>query len=129
MDPIETLSIGMRFIMRCPVLAFFFLASSACIHQSSIVTPAPLDYVFDAEPSTIAPGETTTLHWNIPGAVKVTIEAAGLKDTESLQRIGTFGAIGSLKVKPAADTTYVITCEGGTTITCASLTVRIRVQH
>jgi len=114
--------------MRYPVLAFFFLASSACIHQSSIVTPTVLDYVFDAEPSTIAPGETTTLYWNLQGAAKVTIESAGLKDTGSLQRIGTFGAVGSVKVRPDADTTYVITCEGGTTVTCASLTVRIRVQ-
>jgi len=110
------------------VLVFSILALTACVHENAPPAPAPPSYVFNVEPTTIAPGEWATLFWNIPGATKVSIEAAGLKTTDELQRLGSFDPVGSLRVAPASDTTYVITCEGGTTVTCASVSVRIRVK-
>ena len=34
-----------------------------------------------------------------------------------------------VQVKPAEDTMYVISCEGSTTISCASVSVRVRVNE
>jgi len=115
------------------ILAVALLALTGCAHEERVATPPPAghtqDYVFEAEPSTIAPGETVTLHWNIPGAAKVTIEGARLRRNEELQKVGTFGPVGKVDVKPVADMTYVITCEGSGSVTCASISVRVRVKR
>jgi hypothetical protein len=65
------------------------------------------------------------------GATKVTIAEAsesGIGRPE-LRKIGSFdGSSGTLEVKPKENTNYVITCEGSTTYTCASISVRVRVR-
>ena len=104
-----------------------FLVFSGCAREVRVPEPPPLDFVFEAEPATIAPGESTTLHWNIPGADKVLIESAGLSDRRDLRPLGTFAGAGKVEVSPTADTTYVITCQSGKTVTCASTSVRVRV--
>jgi hypothetical protein len=65
----------------------------------------------------------------IPGATKVSMEAAGLNTKEGLERIGTFAGTGEVQVKPLADNTYVITCEGSKSVFCASDSVRVRVSR
>jgi hypothetical protein len=85
------------------------------------------NFVFEAAPSVIRPGETAVLRWNIQGATSVTIEEAS-RDNE-LHVVGSFGARDTLKVQPQEDSTYVISCEGNTAFSCASVTVRVRVRQ
>lgn len=120
-----------------PVLAIGFVMLLSCAHPASrVTTPAVLPdagYTFVIEPAVIAPGQSATLFWNIPGATQVSIEKtsedAKLKGKGELNRIGTFDAKGQVEVKPLADTTYVLSCEGSKSITCASVSVRVRVKE
>lgn len=83
---------------------------------------------FEVQPREIAPGETAILRWSIKDATKVLIEEAS-KSRGELRKIGNFAPIGSLLVQPKEDTTYVLTCEGSTTYSCASATLRVRVKR
>lgn len=85
------------------------------------------DFLFDVQPRTIAAGETAVLRWSIKGATKVVIEEAS-ESRRALSPVGTFGGSGTLKVSPKENTTYVVTCEGSTTFTCASVSVRVQVK-
>jgi hypothetical protein len=85
------------------------------------------DFLFEVQPRVIAAGDTALLRWSIKGATKVTIEEAS-ESSRELRKLGTFGRNGSLEVKPKVDTTYIISCEGSTTYSCASVTVRVRVK-
>jgi hypothetical protein len=82
---------------------------------------------FEVQPREIAPGETAILRWAIKDATKVLIEEAS-KSRGDLRKIGNFAATGSLLVQPKEDTTYVLTCQGSTTYSCASATLRVRVK-
>lgn len=89
------------------------------------------DFVFDIQPREITAGERAVLRWSIKGATKVTIEeapdsGAGKSD---LRELGTFaGSSGTLEVRPRESMTYVISCVGVTTYSCASVSVRVRVK-
>jgi hypothetical protein len=84
--------------------------------------------VFEVQPRVIAAGETAVLHWSIKGATKVVIEEMQ-EWSRDLRKLGAFDATGSLLVRPKQSTTYVISCAGSTTYSCASVTVRVRVKH
>jgi hypothetical protein len=90
------------------------------------------DFVFEVQPRKIAAGEVAVLRWSIKGATKITIEEApesgvGVRE---LRKIGTFeGSSGTLEVRPKESTTYVIACEGSTTYSRASVTVRVHVKQ
>jgi hypothetical protein len=85
------------------------------------------EFVFEVEPKSIVAGEAATLHWSIKGATKVLLEeATGLSG--QLKKVGTFGGSGSLQIWPKENTTYVVTCEGSATYSCASVTVRVQVK-
>jgi hypothetical protein len=85
------------------------------------------DFLFDVQPRTIAAGETAVLRWSIKGATKVLIEEAS-GSRRALSTVGTFGGSGTLKVSPKENTTYVVTCEGSTTYSCASVSIRVQVK-
>ena len=85
------------------------------------------EFQFEVQPREIAPGETATLRWSIKGAIKVLIEEESASSNK-LRTLGTFGGSGSLQVRPREDTIYVLSCEGSTTFSCASVTVRVRVK-
>jgi hypothetical protein len=87
----------------------------------------PNDFVFYVQPGTILAGDTAVLRWSIPGASKVAIEKAPLQEGEAAL-IGTFDGVGTLQVSPAEDTVYLIRCEGATSYTCASATLRVRTR-
>ncbi len=121
-------------ITRQYLLSAALLVTAGCTHNpgSHNYFPGSLrqssdNFVFEAQPSIIRPGETALLRWNIQGATSVTIEAAS--DDNKLQVIGTFGARDTLKVQPQEDSTYVISCGGGAALSCASVTVRVRVKQ
>lgn len=110
------------------VLFASVLAASGCarvrVAASPASAPSTKDFVFVAEPSFIAPGETATLRWNIQGATSVTIEEAA--GTGKLHLVGEFGASGTLPVRPRESSTYVVACKGSTTFSCASVSVHVR---
>jgi len=92
----------------------------------------PEDFRFDAQPREIAAGEAVVLSWSIKGATKVLLEEApeSAAGKRALHKLGEFeGSTGSLQVRPTENTTYVISCEGSTTYSCASLSVRVRVKR
>ena len=84
-------------------------------------------FLFEVQPKVIAAGETAVLRWSIKGATKVVIEEAPAS-RDALSILGTFGGSGSLKVCPKENTTYVVTCEGSTTYSCASVSIRVQVK-
>jgi hypothetical protein len=86
------------------------------------------DFLFEVRPRVIAPGETAVLHWSIKGATKVLIEETSESGRE-LRALGRFSGSGSLQVRPSEDTIYVISCQGSTTFSCASVTVHVRVRR
>jgi len=110
---------------------FRILLTVGLVALAAAAAANPDDFVFDVKPREVAPGETAVLHWSIKGAKEITIEASPESGAARgrLHPLGTFeGGSGSLEVKPAEDTTYIISCEGLTTYACASLTVRVRVK-
>ncbi len=86
------------------------------------------DFLFEAHPKVIAAGETVVLHWEIKGATKVVIDEQQ-KSSDALHNLGTFGGSGTLPVHPTENTMYIVTCEGSTSHSCASVSVRVRVKR
>ena len=94
--------------------------------------PRSEDFIFEIQPREIAAGETAVLRWSIKGATRITIEETpeSSAGNSALHELGTFeGGSGSLQVMPTQNTTYVISCVGSTTYSCASLSVRVRVKR
>jgi hypothetical protein len=120
-------------ILECSLLALLLLGTpsrgeeAVQISQKADVKKAE-EFVFDVQPRIIVAGEAATLRWSIKGATRVILEEASGSDRE-LRKIGTFGGSGSLQIHPKQDTTYVVSCEGSTTFSCASVTVRVRVKQ
>jgi hypothetical protein len=117
-------------IQRLLFIALILAGSFGCsLHRPRIVhdeaAPRSDDFVFDVQPRIIAPGDAAVLRWWIRGTAKVLIEEAPA-GASGLTSIGTFAGSGTLEVHPAGDTIYVISCEGATTYSCASTTVRVR---
>lgn len=116
---------------RATLLGVALLAATACGHVPTAVPSAPAasgqsqtDFFFVAEPPVVAPGHASLLRWNIQGATSVTIEEAS--GSGKLHRIGEFGGSGTLEVRPERDSTYVVSCNGSATFSCASVAVRVR---
>ena len=120
-------------ILECSLLALLLLGTpsrgeeAVQISQKADVKKAE-EFVFDVQPRIVVAGEAATLRWSIKGATRVILEEASGSDRE-LRKIGTFGGSGSLQIHPKQDTTYVVSCEGSTTFSCASVTVRVRVKQ
>ena len=85
-------------------------------------------FVLEIRPRMITAGETAVLRWSIKGATKVIVEEIS-KSGKELRKIGTYGGSGSLQVQPNENTTYVVSCEGSTALSCASVSVRVRVKQ
>jgi|SRR5581483_907014 len=85
-------------------------------------------FLFDVRPHVIAAGQPALLHWSIKGATKVVIEEVGASE-HGLRKIGTFEGSGNLQVKPKEDTTYVVSSEGSTLYSCASVSLGVRVKQ
>ena len=83
------------------------------------------DFVFEVQPRLISPGEVAVLRWSIKGATRVVIEER-TRSSRELHKVGAFTGNGSLSVRPTEDTIYVLTCEGLTKYSCASVSVRVR---
>jgi hypothetical protein len=85
-------------------------------------------FLLEVRPRVITAGETAVLRWSIKGATKVMVEEVS-KSGRELRKIGTYGGSGSLQVRPNENTTYVVSCEGSTAFSCASVSVRVRVKQ
>ena len=123
----------MKLPAACTLLALFWLglAVRGDDTQNKRDQQRSTDFVFEARPKDITPGQSAVLRWSIEGGAKVAIEECPDSDigTRGLRRIGEFaGSSGTLEVKPKENTTYVIVCEGSTTFSCASATIRVRLK-
>jgi flagellar motor protein MotB len=80
----------------------------------TLPTPLPVINNFVVNPASIAPGQSSTLLWQVAGA-----------DTISITGLGNVAASGSKAVSPAATTTYVLTASNaqGQVTQSATLTV------
>ena len=83
------------------------------------------DFFVEIQPKLIAPGEVATIRWHIKNATRVVIEEAR-SSTGKLRKIGEFAGEGSMEVRPVEDMTYVLNCEGPTSYSCASVSIRVR---
>ena len=77
-------------------------------------TSTPQIIRFEANPLTIAPGQSSTLSWTTSGATSVSISG-----------VGTVTANGSTTVSPTQTTTYTLTATNGTTSVSAPVTVTV----
>lgn len=77
-------------------------------------TNTPQILRFEANPITIAPGQSSTLSWTTSGANSVSISG-----------VGTVTANGSTTVSPTQTTTYTLTASNGTTSVSAPVTVTV----
>ena len=116
-------------------LALIFLVAASCVHPNSPKLNHPVgcgeeaeDFVFTVEPGVVSRGESAFLVWRVPGATRISLAEASTI-SGNLQEIGLFGASGRLEVRPAADTTYVLTCEAGRRVSCVSASVRVRMNR
>jgi hypothetical protein len=96
-------------------------AWSSAAHASVTVVPASASSsmpmaVFGASPSTIEPGESSTLTWNVSNVTSVIIEPD----------IGTVAASGFAEVTPDATTTYKLTASGGGSTVSANAKVTVQ---
>ncbi|SRR5579883_336775 len=110
-----------------PVLIGLTLPSPGSARFLHKPDTASQDFVFEAKPREITARQAATLYWSMKGVTRVFIEAASRSDRE-LRPLGSFAAPGSLRVTPKEDTTYVVSCEGSPTYSCASVTVRVKVK-
>ena len=121
----------LRIILSCATVLFLTqstVRSVPALQTDSKAKPQKSrDFVFEIQPREISPGQPATLRWSIKGATKVLIEEA--VESGILHKLGEFGASGSIEVQPEQNTTYVLTCEGSTSFTCASATVKVRVKR
>ncbi len=84
--------------------------------SSPVSTAAPTIVRFEALPSTVPPGETSTLQWEVTGAASATID----------QNIGPVALKGNMAVTPASTTTYTLSATNkyGTTTAPAQVIIR-----
>ena len=107
---------GQTYVFRLTVTNTDHLSSSATT-EVSVSAPSPvIIQVFQATPSTITPGSSSTLNWVVQNANTVTISGV----------TGTLNpTAGSTQVSPTATTTYTLTAtgSGGTVTANAVVTV------
>jgi len=85
-----------------PLLLLLVMITAGCdligLTATSTTEP-PVISSFDADPPTVAAGESSTLKWNVSGATKVSID----------QGIGNVALTGNRAVMPGATTVYTLT--------------------
>jgi hypothetical protein len=105
--------------MRIPsFLSATVLAALACLPVASEAAGPEDEAVvhwFRAQPSTIASGGSTTLHWHVDGADGVQIEPG----------IGAVPPAGSIEVDPSSNAVYTLTAVRGSVVSTATETVRV----
>lgn len=92
----------MKKLVPLVLLAVLFLAG--CYPGSPITIPGQVPVIesFNASPSSISSGESSSLSWTVSGATSVSID----------QGIGNVALTGSRVVAPAVTTTYTLTASG-----------------
>jgi hypothetical protein len=122
--------VGARITRGCLLALVLMVTRSQNVARAALEQGAQKgeDSIFDVQPPVSAPGETAVLRWSIKGATKVVVEEASGSKGE-LHKLSTFSGTGSLQVSPKENTTYVVSCEGSKTFSCASATVRVRIKR
>jgi len=101
------------------LLLLICIGSPACFGTStSATTPtdAPTIVAFTASPTTITPGQTTMLVWNVTNATSVQVD----------QGVGSgLAAAGTATVVPSYTTTYILTASNSSGSNSQSLTITV----
>ncbi|MCX6008002.1 MAG: zinc ribbon domain-containing protein [Chloroflexi bacterium] len=112
-------AIGLIFILIISVVMVIISISWGLSEQKSgapaLSTGEPAILSFTASPTTVAPGEKSTLKWNTGGATTVSID----------QNIGKVAAAGSLEVSPSENTTYTLAATNSIGSITGSATVNV----
>jgi hypothetical protein len=106
---------GQTYIFKLTVTDSGGLSSSATTSVTSTTPNSSTIVRFDATPSNIAAGQSSTLTWIVQGATSVSINNG----------IGTVAASGSTTVTPTATTTYTLTATGPNGNVTANTTVTV----
>ncbi len=118
---------GSRVVSPASTTVYTLTASDAAGKTVSVTvqvvvsgTPSPGGDVpvinsFAATSTSISPGDSTTLVWNVANATSVTIEPG----------LGSFGLSGSTTVSPSATTTYVLVAENASGKSTATVVVTV----
>jgi len=88
---------------------------SVVLNVIPVVIPVITINQFQAEPSTITAGASTTLQWTVTGANSVTID----------QGIGAVALSGNRVIFPESTTTYTLTASNGNQSTSSTITVNV----
>jgi peptidoglycan-associated lipoprotein len=89
--------------------------ASTPIASAPATTAGPVIASFSAEPSTIEPGQSSTLRWSISGATDMSIDHG----------IGAVQSQGQRQVFPRTSTTYALTVRGPGGMDSRSVTVQV----
>ena len=106
---------GQTYLFKLTVTDSGGLSSSATTRVTSTTPTSSTIVRFDATPSNIAAGQSSTLTWIVQGATSVSINNG----------IGNVAATGSTTVTPAATTTYTLTAVAPSGNVTASTTVTV----
>jgi outer membrane protein OmpA-like peptidoglycan-associated protein len=90
------------------------VTQTATVSVGTVVAGAPQIVRFEASPTSIAPGGSSTLSWTTNNATSVSISS-----------VGTVVANGSTMVSPTATTTYTLTATNSTGSVTAPVTVTV----
>ncbi len=106
---------GQSYVFKLTVTDSFGSSSSATTRVTAGSSQAALVVRFDATPSSIAAGQSSTLTWVVQGATSVSISNG----------VGNVATTGSTTVTPTATTTYTLTAVGATGNVTATATVTV----
>lgn len=113
--------------MRWTWILAVAICSVSCVPQRPVrMIPRAEAFFFEADPAVIEPGAASVLRWKAPGAATVLIEESS--GGGQLRPLGEFGASGTVLVRPAEDSMYVISCRGAASVSCASAVVRVKLD-
>ena len=106
---------GQTYVFKLTVTDSYGASSTATTRVTAGSSTAALVVRFDATPSSITAGQSSTLTWVVQGATSVSISNG----------VGNVATTGSTTVTPTATTTYTLTAVGATGNVTATATVTV----
>jgi uncharacterized protein YkwD len=101
------------FLAIVTMLMVFFVLPGCETKQSD--TRPPVIKVFDSSPAEIAPGEVSTIEWEVSGTTMVTIDPG----------VGRVDSVGRARVSPTEDTVYKLTASNSAGVIARTVLVTV----
>jgi hypothetical protein len=108
--------------------AIFLLAGMlTAVAASGVEQPTIVS--FTVTPHKVRPGEPITLQWEVRGVRSLSLDWAPAVDTrDHWQHRADLPPAGTLVMRPAESMVFVLTCEEGGGLTCASASVSVEMK-